>query len=448
MKSQSLSRNLAEFVEELVYKDLPQDVIERAKVSILNVFTGCFAGRDLPWVQVALKSIEGSHGQATIWVYGHKSGPAEAAMVNAVMAHGVMLEDFAPGIGHPGDTIIPAAIAVAEENASSGTELIAAVVAGYDVLERVGLRFGNKLHSAFGESSVLGNFGSVASASKLLKLSQDQISSALGYAATFASGLQEHWVYGSMEGMFQMGAGARNGVFLSNLAQNGAIAAETALEGQFGFYQAFTGSNGDPVQAAVSHSSEKYAIMKTFIKQYPSCGANQVTLDMGSSLHEKYQIKAEDIEKIKQRVSPHFLSGPGNNFAGPFKNQFQAQMSTQFCLAAALIGKPVKSPDLYIHHFNDTVILETAGKVELIPEGGRTWFNPRIEVYLKNGKQHVADENKLDKFIPNWKMAVEAFKSHAGQFLGQANTASVIDMVFNLEKLDNISKLTSLLQRS
>ncbi|MDD5701943.1 MAG: MmgE/PrpD family protein [Dehalococcoidales bacterium] len=447
MQSLSLSRSLAEYVEGLSYKDLPQDVIERAKTSILNVFAGSFAGWDLPWPRIAMKAGENYPGKSTVWAYGNKTNPAEAAMANATMAHSVMIEDFALGLGHPGDSVVPPAIAVAEEKELPGAELIVAIVLGYDVIGRVGVRFGNKLHSGFGESSVLGNFGSVTSASRLLKLNTDQICNALGYAATFSSGTLEHWIYGSMEGMFQMGVAARNGVFLAKLAQMGATAAETALDGHFGFYQAFTGEPGGSRQAETSSSPGKYCIMQALVKLYPSCGANQVTLDLGLFLNEQYHFKSKDIEKIIQKVSPQFMSGSGNNFSGPFKNQFQAQMSTQFCLAAALIGKPVKSTRLYTHDYNDTEILEVARRVELIPEEGRTWLNPGIEVILKNGERYLADDNRLARFIPDWETAVKSFTSNAGGVLGEDRASQVVEIVSNLEKLDNVARLTALLSR-
>jgi 2-methylcitrate dehydratase PrpD len=363
------------------------------------------------------------------------------------MSHSVILEDFTPGLGHPGASIIPAAFAIAEEKNSSGSELITAIVAGYDTLRGVGSGLGNRLYSGFGESSVLGGFGSVAAVCKLLNLNEDQIASALGYAATFASGTLEHWMSGSMEGMFQIGVASRNGVFLAKLVGLGAIAAETSLDGPYGFYKAFTGSPGGCDQPTTSYSNSKFAIMDTLIKRYPSCGANQAAIDLGVSLSECYHFKADDILKIIQKISPMFLSAPGNTYLGPFRNQFQAQMSTQFCLAAALMGKPMISPDFYVHHYDDAEIFKVARKVDLVIEEGRDWFSPRIEVILKNGQQYIGEENRLTKFIPNWEMAVKSFTLNAENSIGEDKTAKVIETVTNLDKLGSIGVLTALLHK-
>ena len=147
MKGVSLSRSLAGYIQKLGYNDLPSEVAERAKTSVLNVFAGCFAGWKLPWSQVAQKAGENVPGCSTVWAYGNKTSSAEAALANAVMSHSVILEDFTPGLGHPGASIIPAAFAIAEEKNSSGSELITAIVAGYDTLRGVGSGLGNRLYS-------------------------------------------------------------------------------------------------------------------------------------------------------------------------------------------------------------------------------------------------------------------------------------------------------------
>lgn len=441
----SLSRSLARFAVDLSFQDLPEEVVERCKVSILNVFSPCFAGRDLPWSRTAVEIARKGHGPSTILVYGDRGEPADAALANAVMAHSILLEDFAPGLGHPGISVVPAALAVAEETGVSGADLITAVVAGYEVLMRVGLGLRGKLHAGFGESSVLGTFGAAVSVGKLLKLNEDQMMSSIGYAATFASGTLEHWIHGSMEGMFQAGMSARNGVFLANLAGKGAVAAETALEGLHGFYRAFTGNNECSLKDAIADMGSKFYIMQTLIKQYPSCGANQATLNLGLSLHEQYQVQAKNIERVIERVSPWIVSGPGNNSTGPFTDQFQAQMSTQFCLAAALLGKSVKSASIFARHYDDPEILEVVRKIELVPEEGRDWLNPRIEVLAKNGRHYFVEENRLAKFIPDRETAEKSFQANTADQLSKEKASEIINAVMNLDKLDVINKLTTLL---
>ena len=439
MEQVSLSRTLARFIADLSYEDLPPQVIERSKTCILDALSSCFAGRDLPWSQIAVKLVEKNKGGSTIFSYEAKVAAVDAALANAVLSHSILMEDYVPDAGHPSILVVPVAIAVAEEEGLPGTDVITAIVLGYDVLCRVSLGLAGKTPPAFRAVPILGPFGAVVAAGKLLKLNENQLANALGYAANFASGLRESWSYGSMEGMFHAGIAAHNGILLTNLAKMGATAAETALEGKHGFYMAFTGGTGD-MNAVTADLGKRFLIMELLAKLYPADFYHQIPIDLAITLKDK--IEAEDIEKIVDRVSPKIKSAPGNDFAGPFANQFQAQLSGQFCLAAALLSKLVRSPTLYTQHYNDPEILEVAKKVELVAEEGRERFKPRVEVFLKDGRWYAAEEDRLFKFIPTREMIEEKFMTLASDFLGKRKAAEVIDTVMNLDKLDNINKLT------
>lgn len=445
MKRTSLSRQLAHSLANLRFGDLPDKVVDRCKVSILNVLAASYAGRDLPWSKIAAEVARRSSGASTVWSYKKRVNSADAAMANAVASHAVLLEDFAVGIGHPGIFVVPAAIAVGEERGIGGPDLICAIVSAYDALFHIGRGVLGKLNAGFGESSILGVFGAAVAAAKALELNEDELTAAVGLAATTASGTLEHWVYGTMEGMFQVGIGCRNGILAAHLAQSGAVVAETALDGPHGFYVAFTGAAPQIPQEVENNLRGEFAIMRALMKRYPSCGANQATLHLGAALGRRLKISAPNVDKVVEKVSPSILTGAGNNSAGPFANQFQAQMSTQFCLAAALLGKPVEKPDFFVNHYQDPEVLALAEKVELAAEKGRDWLNPRIEVVLKGGAADYIEGDCRPELVPDWQSAERNFMNHSVALLGRARAAGVVDAVRNLERLSNVVSFTSLL---
>jgi 2-methylcitrate dehydratase PrpD len=304
---------------------------------------------------------------------------------------------------------------------------------------------GDRLHAGFRGLPVFDPFGAAVAAGKLLGLDEDGMTSAMGYAANFASGFREGWSQGTMEGMFHAGLSARNGIFLAALSRAGGTAAETALDGEFGFFRAFTGSAGD-IEAVIGGLGNKYLITEVLTKRYPADFYHQVPLHLSLRLRERYTITAWDIEKIVLRVAPKMKLLPGNDLSGPFANQFQAQLSGQFCLAAAFLGRSVKSPALFARHYDDTEISALAEKVEMIAEENRDKFHPEIEVIMKDGKRYTADEDVLSEFIPTRKLMEEKFMSLAVDFLGESKAAEVMDMVMSLEKLNNISRLTDKLR--
>lgn len=446
MQQVSLTRALARLIVGFSYKDLPPQVSERGKTRILDALGSSFAGRDLPWSQIAVKLVENSKGESTVFGYRRKAAAMDAALANAVLSHSILTEDYAPGGVHPSTVVVPVALAVAEEEGLSGTDVITAIVLGYDMICRVGLGVGGKTRPGFRPTSVLGPFGAVAAAGKLLKLSEGQLANALGYAANFASGMMECWSHGSMEAMFHAGIAARNGILVTTLAKIGAIAAETALEGRNGFYMVFSGSTSN-VNAVTADFGKRFLIMEVLAKQYPACAMHQTLIDIALTLNERYKIEAEDIDRIVERVSPQIKSEVWNNFAGPFANQFQAQMSAKFCLAAALLRKMVSSPTLYTQHYDDPEILALAKKVELVAEEGREDLKPRIEVLMKDGRKYATEEDGLDKFVPTREMMEEKFMRLASDFLGKERAAEVVNTVINLDALDNINTLTQKLSR-
>ena len=446
MKRASLARGLAQSLSNLHFSDLPDEVVERCKVSTLNVLAACYAGRDLPWSRIAAEVAQRGHGTSTVWSYKDRVSSADAAMANAVMSHAVLLEDFAVGLGHPGIFVVPAAIAVGEECGSSGPELISAIASAYEALFHIGRNVLGKLNQGFGESSILGVFGAAVAASKALKLNENELTGAIGLAASSASGTLEHWTYGTMEGMFQVGIGCRNGVLAAYLAKSGALAAETSLDGPHGFYMAFTGMSRDLAEETDSGDRSEFAIMKALMKRYPSCGANQATLHLGAALSNRLEISASTVDKVVEKVSPSILTGAGNNCPGPFSNQFQAQMSTQFCLAAALLGKPVDTPAYFVNHYQDPEVLALARKVELVPEKGRDWLNPRIEVLLLDGAAHSLEADCRSELVPDRKDAEKSFMAYAGNALGHERAAEVVTTVLNLDRLPNVAALARLLK--
>lgn len=446
MEQVSLSRALARFVVELSYEDLPPQVAERGKTRILDTLSACFAGRDLPWSQIAAKLAENSQGSSTVFGYGTKVAAMDAALANAVMSHSVLLEDCFSGAGHPSVIIVPAAMAVAEEECLSGAELITAIVAAYEVYTRIGLGQGGRWRPRFRDVPVLGAFGAATASGKLFKLNEDQMTSALGFAANCGSGMSEGWSYGTMEPMFHAGVACRNGILVANATRMGAIAAETALEGKYGFYMAFAGGTDD-TKVVTADLGKRFMIMDVLTKLYPARGYNQTAIDLCLTIREQNQIEAREIEKIVETVSRRVKNTAGGDYGGPFTTQFQAQMSAKFCVAAALLGKPINLPTLSTQHYDDPEIFETAKKVELVEDESRGKYNRRIEVFMKNGKRYVIDEDRLSKFIPTREVIEKKFMTLALDFLGKAKAEEVIDTVMNLDKLDNISKLTRSLSR-
>src|SRR5438874_4414749 len=225
----SLSRQFARWVDGLRYEDLPADVIDRAKGVTLQALSSVLLGSQMPAGQEAVKLIAeeeaGVQRGATIMVNGSRATKSGAAYANAEMALAGGKWDTFRMLTHPGTCIVPAAFAAAEAEGASGKDFITGLVAGYEVMERMAAEFiPTVMARGFHAGPVFGIFGAAVAAAKIMRLTEDQVNSAIGLCVNLAGGNIE-------SGGLREGGAAHNALFAVALAKRGQRGGETALEG-------------------------------------------------------------------------------------------------------------------------------------------------------------------------------------------------------------------------
>lgn len=437
MERLNINRALARFICGLSLNKLPSEVIHTAKNLILDTLGTAIAGRNLPYSVIAVKLVNGSRGNATIFTHHRQVAAKDAAFANAVLASGMALEDVLFAF-HPGPVNVPTAIAVAEQEASSGADLIAALVAGYDVMGRIFLG-GSTIRQGFRSGSVFGPFGATAAAGKLLKLDEDQLTNALNLAANFASGLGEWRVDGTKERDFLDGLAARNGIMAATLGKEGVVAAERTLEGEKGFYQAFVGTNKGG-ELAIKDLGRRFLIMEARYKPYPVCGILQEPIALMLKLMARYHLNAKDVKEVIVSLSYGDAVSSGTDYGGPFKSVTQAILSTQFCVGAAFLRKPVNSYQFFFDHYDDQEILGLAKRIRVLGEKERV--KPKIEVVLHNGSQYSIGQDMGEEFIPADEPLRAKFYELASDIIGRKNAAEIVNIISNLDKIGSVQELT------
>ncbi len=437
---EGIAQRLARFIHDLTYEDLPQEIQDLAKTRILDVLSCAYAGRDLPHSRTALGIVKDDSGNCTVIGSRVKVAMLDAAMANSVLAHSILREDTA-FTGHPGTMMIPVALAVGEQERASGKEALVAIVAGYEMMGRISKGVYPMAMNAFRPGPIMGTFGAGTTAGKLMKLSVDKLTHALGYAASLTPGVpNEGWWGGTMEPMFEAGVCARIGILSATLARGGATTAPRVLEGKHGFLRCWAGTT-DRASMITEGLGKTFVMSETVIKPYPACGINQLPIQAALRL-AKVGLKAKEIAKVVEKTRPGGTSYAGSDFAGPFTSQFQAQMSMQFCAAAALLGRPVKSLSFFARQFADPEVAELAAKVELVCEEGRT--KPKFEVYTYDGRVLTAEEETVDQAprTPSRENVEQKFGELATDALGEEKVRQIITLVMNLEKVDDLRELT------
>src|SRR6266550_4381802 len=242
----SLSRQIASFVANLRYDDLPAAVDDRAKGVTLQALNSALVGRDFPASRQALALMReeeaGGGGAATVLCKGDKLTKAGAAFVNAEMILAGGKWDTFRMLTHPGTAILPAALVAAEVTTCSGKDFLTGVAAGYEIMERMAAEFIPTVMSrGFHSGPVFGIFGAAIAAAKIHGLDADQVNGAIAQCVNLAAGNLEGARSGGRS--LREGGAVRNALLAVAMAKQGAPGGETVLEGDAGFYHSYTGNN-------------------------------------------------------------------------------------------------------------------------------------------------------------------------------------------------------------
>jgi len=201
-----------------------EEVVAKVKSSLLDMIGCAFAGGNLPWSQAAIRFASvAARGSSTLIGSSVRTSVTEAAFANGVLAHSLLQEEIHPSsYCHLGVVIFPALLALAEHENSSGEDLIASAVIGYEI----GGRFGRAVMRGaaaprFRPTGIIGPIAGAAAAARLLRLDREQTASAIAFAANTSAGLNEWARTGGWEVFFHAGIAARSALTAALLARDG-----------------------------------------------------------------------------------------------------------------------------------------------------------------------------------------------------------------------------------
>ena len=405
----SLSRQLAQWVVRLRYGDLPPAVVDRAKGvtlhSLASVLLGSQTSSGQQAVQLIIAEEDGVKNGATIMVDGTTATKGGAAFANAEMAmSGGKLDSFQM-LTHPGTSILPGAFVGAETSGASGREFLTGVVAGYEVMERLASDFIPTVMSrGFHAGPVFGIFGPAIAAAKMLNLTEDEVNSTIALCVHLAAGNLEGPRNGGTA--LREGAAVRNAMLAVALAKSGHVGGDTTLEGDAGFYHAYTGNNkGLLSQSFVgkTHTSlekiteglgQDWMFLETLYRIYSTAGYNIAHVDVSAQLCIEHDIKYEDVERVEAVVNWMETQYPSPVFPSRIETSEARPGSTPYYTAygVAQRGFPVlRSQQMGVADGggDPPEVLDLMKRVKIIPSHEMTLFGPRITVFTKDGKSYT-----------------------------------------------------------
>lgn len=391
----ALARRLAHWAVSLRSDDLPPEVVDKAKTVLLHGIGIGLAGHPEPISRAALEFVRAGEtaGEAGCAILGTdlRATAAGAAFANSVLLHARLQEDAYRTASHPGSTVIPAALAVAEQTGATGRDLLLAIVAGYEVMAAVMAdTVPLTTPRGFRATPLYGGFGAAAAAAKLLGLDEDRFTSALNFAATLTGGTTGGMGSGMAMMAVQNAWAARNGLLAAQVAAAGAAVTEDGLEVKGGFYPAFAGLTDPPDSAA--HLGREWRIHEVTLKRYPSAMFNQPIIHVALGLVRTHDLPADRIDRIRLELADFEIRYPSNEF----KERLESLSAPALMVAQAIADKRGPTSP---HPKTDP---PSAAARALLPKievaGGRSGLSPRLTVTLRDGSSYTAETHDAADF--------------------------------------------------
>ncbi len=453
MTATDITGRLARYMAEARQRTLAPDVAREARHRILDTLAAMVSGAHLKPGEMAIRYArsQGGVAEASVVATDIRTSAINAALANAMFGHADETDDFHPETkAHPGCSVVPAALAMAEREGSSGKELLNAVTLGYDLCCRFLLALGADQvrashRSAEGTSSTMGSVGAAAS---IARLDEKGMRHALSYAAQQVSGIWS-WVRDAehVEKAFDFsGMGARNGVTAAIMAQMGFSGVWDVLDGEHNALQALS---ADPrPEEMVAGLGSRYFVAETAIKPYSVGYPIQAPLDAFLRLQREHGLSADNVEHIVVRL-------PADG-ARVVNDRSMPDVNCQHIIAVALVSGTVSFEDSHSYErMAEPKVRAAKARVQLIadadlmdPTAPRSGL---VEVTLKDGRsvshftRHApgTKENPMDTESVNAKARLLM-----EPVLGSGHTEEIIRRVNALENLADVRELRPFLARA
>lgn len=444
------TKTLAGFAAGLSFEDIPAQVVERAKDCIIDTIAAAIHGSSLPWSRIVIDYVKsnGAGGKCTVLgPDGVRTSAPMAALANGVMAHAFEMDSLRqPSAGvHPGATLVPSGLAIAEELGAGGRELITAFVAGNEVMSRIGLAAGHSSEKlGFHAPGMTGPLGSALVAGRLMGLDAERMTNAMGIAGSLCSGILEFVRAGSggMVKRLHLGRASESGVLAASLARDGFTGPETVLEGEFGILKVFC--RDADLSLLTKGLGEDFETLNLCLKRF-SCHITahtpvQAILDLKAEHgFDGAEVEAVTVRGSEKMVTHHDIPEPSDIMLG--------QYSTPFCVALALLKDPLDPRAFSDDTLRDEAVRSLCRRVRIErlkdEEGGGAPWVSAVQVTLKDGRQ--------------FERRAESFKGMPGDPVGRTELAekfnrlardmdpewrqTLLDQLLNLEQVDRLTGL-------
>lgn len=444
--SHGLTSTLAERARTLTYADIPPEVRVWARQCVLDYLACTLAGSqdELSAILLAELADQGGTQAATIVGRNIRLPSASAALVNGASSHALDFDDVNLAMpGHPSVAILPALLALAEERGSSGADMLAAFVAGYELQCRVGRMIAPGHYDVVGfhSTATVGSFGSAAACAHLLGLDAQRFVTALGIAGTQAAGLKS--MFGTMCKPLHAGKAAYNGLLAAKLASRGFTSRTDVLECAQGF--ARTHSPDFHPERALEVPLGEWYIRSNLFKYHAACYMTHAPIEAARKLREQHGVTPDRVARIRLRLDE--ASDRICNIPKPrtgLEAKFSLRLTTAMGLAGVDTGRLATYSEVVAA---DPVLVELRDKVEFEFCHDMPNTLAELELRLTDGTRVTAQH---DSGVPATDVTAqgnrleEKFTSLVEPMLGAQRCRALIGQIGSIDRLPDVREMMQL----
>ncbi len=448
------TRKLAAFCAGITLGDLPREVVEKAKLCILDYLANVYGSLELDAVAKVVSYVRSLGGPktATALGCGFKTGIHQAAFVNGVTAEAIEAQDgLRFGGNHAGTAVIPAALALAEESGLGGKEVLEAVVAGYEAANRIAAAVhpGHTL-SGFLPTGTCGAFGAACAAARLMGLDEQGMLNALGNAGyVLPLSMGEQLMGGYTVKIIQGGQAAACGLTASGLARAGITGAPYVLEGSElsgGFVQITI--NGESAPGKITDGlGSHYTLMDVYFKPYTACrhthGAAQAVLE----LVREDRVDPREVEGVDVYTYgiAQMAVGKGISAGDTFVT---AQFSIPYVVSACLCDRDLGPGQLREDRVADPLLLALSKRVQVHCDDELNRVYPektssRVEISLEGGRK-LSKQVDIPKGDPRDPMTLDDLEEKVRRFAGDRDPKKVAEAIRRIKAMDTLADVRGL----
>ena len=454
-----ITQDLAKFCSELKYRQLPEGVVDRVKYLFLDFIGVAIRGSRSESSKSMYRFVrEMGKGNGVIIGTTDKAPHLYSALANGTSSHAIEMDDVNNESSlHPGVVVFSSALAMGELVGATGKSFIVAVVAGYEVMVRLGKAIGpaNSYSRGFHPTATCGTLGSSVVASRMMDLRTEKMVSAMGVAGSQAAGSMEYLAQGAWTKRFHAGWAAHSGMIAALLSERGFRGPTSIIEGRDGFLHAY--SNGADPNKVLDGIGSGFEILRTSIKPYACCRYMQPPIDAILNIVKENNLTPDQVERVRLgllRAGAGLIAEPTEKKYHP-QSIVDAQFSMPFGAAVAILYRKAGLQEFQLSRIRSEEVRKMMKRVEYIVDPDLDQNFPRqwgatAEILTKDGKRYFTkiEYPKGDPENPlSWEEMIEKFNHLSHRFFTKERRLKIVDEVKELDRIQSFKKWSSLLLR-